>query len=158
MRDPCSHGLTSLYAFGTGAVGDQVAAKGDDNFASLTTTVPVSLYGASYTSIFASTNGYVSLGTGIGAYAVVGFPTTSPGAPVIAAWFADVDTRATLAPPVPLPAGYPTNALPNNMYFRKSTAPSDKARMASDVLIALGVTFTPAEVIVVTWCVCACCR
>ena len=152
-----------MYPFGTGAVGDQQVAKSDDGYVGIATAVPFSLYGVAYTSLYASMNGYVSFGAAIPDWVgcswfptgpnCSGFPTASlaAGAPVAAAWYADADTEAIVAPPSPLPVGYPTNALPNSMYLRKSTSSTDKAHMASDVAAAFSTAFSPAEILVVTW-------
>jgi hypothetical protein len=147
-RDPCSRGLAALYPFGA-AGGDSVLTRADDGSSPLALSTPLKVFGVSYSTIYPSTNGAIFLGAGAPSYQSPGFPTSSLSAPVIAPWLADGNTLAS----VPAIAGY-SNAQPNNVYMRVSSAAADIARMSSDVATAfpsLSPAFAPSSVAVVTW-------
>ena len=148
-RDPCVHSLAYLFAFGP-AAGDAVAPPGDDQSYTLTWAgPPLRFYGANYTTLYANQNGIVSFGASYTAYASVAFPTSSTTIPFAAIYWVDVCTTATIS----AIAGYAT--LPNNVFYRVSTAPSaaDRARFASYVATNLPAepVFAPVIVSVVTW-------
>ncbi len=52
-------------------------------------------FGTSYNSTFVSNNGYVTFGSGQGTFTPTGLTAAYTGLPIIAAYFADVDTRGT---------------------------------------------------------------
>jgi len=54
-----------------------------------------SFFGQSYTSFYANNNGNISFGSGISAFVPTG--PTGANAPLISAWFGDVDTRGALS-------------------------------------------------------------
>ena len=78
-------------------------------------------------------NGYVSLGTGAtGGYTPRRFPFR--GAPMIAPYWADVDTRATGA-----------------VYYNSSTSSYDLRRAGSLISSRYCTTFRPTSLYIVTW-------
>lgn len=104
---------------------------------------------AAYPSFYASISGLVAFSAYTNAAASVPFPTSTVTVPIIAAWWADASTAATLTSI----AGY-TNAVPNNIYIRYAgAAAGDVARMAADVAAALPnePTFTATTFAVITW-------
>lgn len=69
-------------------------ARCDDCFAGPTTLgFTANYFGTSYTNTFVSNNGYVTFGAGQGTYTPSGLTAAYAGLPIIAAFFADVDTR-----------------------------------------------------------------
>lgn len=100
-------GLGGPLDFGTDS-----APRGDDGSSmaavDLTPTFPmgVDFYGMHFTDVWVNINGSISFGSPVGSYTPTSFPRTA-GAPMIAAWWADVDTR-------PVPASDP-NA--NQVYW-----------------------------------------
>lgn len=66
----------------------------DDCFTGTTTLgFTANYFGTSYNSTFVSNNGYISFGSGQGTYTPTGLTAAYNGLPIIAAFFADVDTR-----------------------------------------------------------------
>ena len=67
--------------------------RNDDGFMALNLGFNFTLFGNTYSSLFINNNGNVSFGSGISAFVPDG--PTGATAPVISAWFGDVDTRAS---------------------------------------------------------------
>lgn len=65
--------------------------RNDDGFAALSLGFNVTFFGTTYNSLYLNNNGNVSFGSGISAFVPTG--PTGANAPVISAYFADVDTR-----------------------------------------------------------------
>lgn len=65
--------------------------RNDDGFAALNLGFDVTFYGNTYNSLFMNNNGNLSFGAGISAFVPTG--PTGANAPLISAFFADVDTR-----------------------------------------------------------------
>lgn len=89
------NGGTDPVAPGIAAGFDESAiARCDDCF---TSTVPlpfdVNYFGRTYSATFVSNNGYLTFNSGQGAYTPSGLGADYVGQPIVAAFFADVDTR-----------------------------------------------------------------
>jgi hypothetical protein len=65
--------------------------RNDDGYMALNLGFDFTLFGNTYNSLFINNNGNLSFGNGISAYVPTG--PTGANAPVISAWFGDVDTR-----------------------------------------------------------------
>lgn len=77
---------------GTTTYGDLAMSRGDDNSSNqLSLPFAVNFYGNTYNSFFVNNNGNVSFNTRIGNYTPAPFPIS--GQPMIAPYWADVDTR-----------------------------------------------------------------
>lgn len=93
-------GLGGPLDFGTG-----VLARDDDTSSptaiDLSPTFPggVDFYGSHYTSVFLNMNGSITFGRSLGSFTPDSFPLPASSAPMIAAWWADVDTRGVPADP-----------------------------------------------------------
>jgi len=68
--------------------------RNDDDFTAVPIALPFTftLYGTSYNSVYINNNGNVSFGAGFATYTSTGFPVN--GFPMVAPFWADVDTRA----------------------------------------------------------------
>lgn len=90
---------TTLYGYGT-AAGDVALPRSDDGFQldSLVGKGPggsslvLPFYSTSYDSLYVNNNGAISFGAGVSAFTPQAFPT-SVGVPMLAPFWADVDTR-----------------------------------------------------------------
>ena len=87
-------GLGGPLGFGT-----EVLARGDDSISASVDLTPafatgVDYFGTRYTSLFVNTNGNVSFGASLSEYTPMPFPAARR--PIIAAWWADVDTRGMI--------------------------------------------------------------
>lgn len=97
---PAYAGAT-LYSFGT-AAGDTALTQCDDCFQNVSflgkgpagSSLSLPFYAKSYTDLFVANNGAISFVSGLGAYTGQAFPTIGLP-PMIAPYWADVDTRAT---------------------------------------------------------------
>lgn len=72
--------------------------RNDDGFSgpiAFNYSTPFSFFGTSWTTFFANNNGNISFGAGISAFNPTG--PTGASAPLISAWFGDVDTRGALS-------------------------------------------------------------
>ncbi|MFO0686565.1 MAG: nidogen-like domain-containing protein [Sandaracinus sp.] len=93
-------GLGGPLDFGAG-----VLARGDDTSSpmaiDLSPTFPsgIDFYGGHYTSVFLNMNGSITFGRALGAFTPASFPLPASSAPMIAAWWGDVDTRGVPAEP-----------------------------------------------------------
>lgn len=141
---PVQAGAT-LYSFGA-AAGDTALARCDDCFAAASwaglgpagSSLSLPFFRSSYTSSFVSNNGVLSFNSGVSTYTEGAFPTR-PSLPIVAPFFADVDTR---------------NALSGQVWYRTSQDSSLLATLAQDVQVANGgatVTFNPTFAQIVTW-------
>ena len=93
----------TLYAFGA-AAGDTALAACDDCFSPVVSwagagpagsSLTMPFYGGTYNNLYVNNNGLVSFNGGVAAYTGQAFPVTYLGqTPMIAAYWADVDTRA----------------------------------------------------------------
>ncbi len=94
-----AHGGAVLFNYGT-AAGDSKLAANDDSFGLVpfhgvgpaASSVSMSLFGATYGGVYVDNNGALSFGSGLASYSPASFPSRS-GFPVLAAFWADVDTR-----------------------------------------------------------------
>jgi Nidogen-like len=67
----------------------------DDCFTAVTPLgFSANFFGSTYTQTYVSNNGYVTFGAGQGTYTPTGLTAAYSGLPIIAAFYADVDTRA----------------------------------------------------------------
>ena len=74
----------------------QANGRNDDGFSGpINFGYTLNFFGNNYTSFFANNNGNVSFGAGISAFVPSG--PTGAAAPLISAWFGDVDTRGPLS-------------------------------------------------------------
>jgi len=113
--------------------GSRRVPTGDDNSVYQSIGQRFRFYGRSYTTIRIYNNGYVSLGGGVtGGYTPRPFPFR--GAPMIAPYWADVDTRGT-----------------GSVYYKSSTSSSDLNRAAGLISSTYRTSFRPNRVYVVTW-------
>ncbi len=93
-------GLGGPLDFGAG-----VLARGDDTSSpmaiDLSPTFPsgVDFFGGHYTSVFLNVNGSITFGRSLGTFTPESFPLPASSAPMIAAWWGDVDTRVVPADP-----------------------------------------------------------
>lgn len=97
--------LAAAFAFATFAVADTALAgpvasgfnatalpAGDDNYAPASLgSLSLNFFGTTYTSLYVNNNGSVSFGNGLDTYVPFGL-TGNTSVPIIAAFFADVDT------------------------------------------------------------------
>ena len=140
---PVQAGAT-LYSFGA-AAGDTALARCDD--CSLATSwaglgpagssLSLPFFRGSYTSSFVNNNGNLSFNAAIGVYTGQTFPFST--IPILAPFFADVDTRG---------------ALSGQVWTRTSQDTSLLATLAQDVKSAYGgasVNFNPSFAQIVTW-------
>jgi hypothetical protein len=116
---------------------DSELPSGDDQIGTITLNVNSQLrfFGVDYTEIFVSTNGVISLGDDQTTVVSIPFPLTAVE-PIIAPYFADVDTTGT-----------------GNIYYRQSTTSSD-LQFATNLIrngFAAFQSFTASQVIIVTW-------
>lgn len=73
--------------------GGTVARCDDCSTAPTTLGFTANYFGTSYASTYVSNNGYVTFGAGQGTFTPTGLTAAYTGLPIIAAFFADVDTR-----------------------------------------------------------------
>lgn len=145
LTDPCAKLLQHLYPFG----GTDSVVQACDDCSEGPYQLPAGqtfrYFGASYPAMYISNNGLVSFGGPVGTYTALQFPIS--GFPVVAPFWADVDTRGGT---VSTPAG-----LGNQVYWRMPTTPNsaDVIRMASDVATTFPSEppFTATVLFVVTW-------
>ena len=151
-RDSCVRNLAYTYPFGAIANDTLLSTKADDASFSLSWTgTPFRFYGTNYTLLYPTTNGAIFLGAAsIASGTTATFPASGLSAPVIAVFWNDGSTQSTLS----TIAGF-SRAVPDNIYYRVSAAPSasDISRMASDVALSLPTepAFTASSMVVVTW-------
>lgn len=150
-RDPCSGALTNLIAFGP-SVGDAAVAPNDDDFVGPLSLAgrPVRMFSRDYASVYLSNNGLISMVAGIGEYVPLPFPLVrTPANPVVAALWADVDTRTAV------PGTVGNGLTRNTVYYRYGTAPSaaDASRLAADVAASfpLEPAFNAGSAVIATW-------
>lgn len=72
----------------------QLARNDDGSTAAITLGFSANYFGTTYSSTFISNNGYLTFNSGQGTYTPDGLGAGYSGQPIIAAFFADVDTRA----------------------------------------------------------------
>jgi hypothetical protein len=79
------------------AVGGDPCQRNDDDFTAVAIALPFtfSLYGTPYTTVYINNNGNLSFGGGYCTFTPSGFPVS--GFPMVAPYWADVDTRAALS-------------------------------------------------------------
>ena len=140
---PVQAGAT-LYSFGA-AAGDLALPRCDDCYEAVTTAgtgpagsaLSLSFFGKSYTGLFVNNNGLVSFNAGVSAWTGQAFPYAS-GWPLIAAYWADVDTRP---------------AASGQVWHRTTQDASLLATLGSEIRGSfLGATsFNPTFAEVVTW-------
>jgi len=84
-------------AGGNGPADPMDACQRNDDDISLSIPLPFTfdLYGTSHTSVFINNNGNISFGAGFSTFTSTGFPVT--GFPMVAPFWADVDTRNVLS-------------------------------------------------------------
>jgi hypothetical protein len=96
-------GLIRRTFGGATGIGSNCLAPGDDGFSTVDVAAAFSgalhFYGGTYNTFFVNTNGNITLAARTSTYTPMGFPSAATG-PMIAPWWADVDTRG---------GGQPTN-------------------------------------------------
>ena len=141
---PVQAGAT-LYSFGA-AAGDTALARCDDCFIQTSwaglgpagSSLSLPFFRSSYTSSFVNNNGGLSFNSGVGTWDLGAFPTGSLP-PIVAPFWADVDTR---------------NALSGQVWYRTSQDASLLTTLAQDVKSAYGgvnLSFNPTFAQIVTW-------
>ena len=149
--DPCAGGLRGLYRFGP-SVSDSVVPLEDDNYISVPLGQwPIRFFGGSYSSLYVNNNGCLSFSIGVPGYIPQPFPQSrgAGGNPVIAPFWADVDTR--------MDAGAVGNLTRNRVYYRVRSgaqiAPADAAQLRDDVaaIFPAETDFTARVMVVATW-------
>lgn len=96
-----AHAGATLYSFGT-AAGDTALTKCDDCFQNVSflgkgpagSSLSLPFYAKSYTDLFVANNGAISFVNGLSAYNGQPFPVSYLNTPMLAPYWADVDTRA----------------------------------------------------------------
>ena len=104
-------GLGGPLGFGTSSL-----SRGSDSVSSEVSLTPLfptgfDFYGRHYTSVFVNTNGNLSFGTALPTFTPTPFPLGATSRPMIAAWWADVDTTLPLT----------TDANQNLVYYAVDT-------------------------------------
>ena len=141
---PVQAGAT-LYSFGA-AAGDTALTRCDDCFIQTSwaglgpagSSLSLPFFRSSYTSSFVNNNGGLSFNSGVGTWDLGAFPTGSLP-PIVAPFWADVDTR---------------NALSGQVWYRTSQDASLLTTLAQDVKSAYGgvnLSFNPTFAQIVTW-------
>lgn len=85
--DPATGGIA------TGFDGTAIAACDDCSTDSIALPFALNYFGQSYTATYVSNNGYLTFNQGQGTYTPSGLASGYSGLPIVAAFFADVDTR-----------------------------------------------------------------
>lgn len=96
LGGPSGYGLAE-NCFSNSDDGSWATADAGTTGSAIALPVAVRLNGSLYSSVFLNTNGNVSFGASLGSYSPTPFPSMS-GRPLIAPWFADVDTRGGGSP------------------------------------------------------------
>ncbi|XP_011409624.1 PREDICTED: CUB and sushi domain-containing protein 1-like [Amphimedon queenslandica] len=125
---------SQLLSFGPGT-NDNTLQRGDDMTASIRLSLPFTFYNTTYTELFVSTNGAISLGDDSSSLVNVQFPQDMMDQPLIAPYLADVDTTGI-----------------GNVYYRHSNAAAD-LEYANEFIRNTG-TFassSASQIVVVTW-------
>jgi hypothetical protein len=92
---PAAHAVPLLNGFGgPSGFGEAFLPANDDGSTSeLALPFPIAFYGKTYNSLWINNNGNVTFTDRLGSYTPNAFPGTQP--PMLAPWWADVDTRGT---------------------------------------------------------------
>ncbi len=77
----------------TGFTSTTLAANDDNYTGAVSLGFSANFFGNTYTSTYVSNNGYITFGGGQGSYTPTGLGSGYSGNPIIAAFYADVDTR-----------------------------------------------------------------
>jgi hypothetical protein len=108
--------ISLVNGLGGSGFGENSLARNDDLYTGLLDVSGVfpnglNFFGTSYTAFYLNNNGNITFGSALGTYTPYNL-TGVTGNPIIAPYFADVDTRGTIV--TPTPGG---NSLGNNLLF-----------------------------------------
>ncbi|WP_375463587.1 autotransporter outer membrane beta-barrel domain-containing protein [uncultured Methylobacterium sp.] len=86
-------GAAAAQAVAPGFNATQLAANDDGSSGAVTLPFPVNFFGTSYSQLYVNNNGNVTFGSALSQFTPVGLGAAYRGVPIIAPFFADIDTR-----------------------------------------------------------------
>lgn len=123
-----------LFPFGPNTT-DVALHRGDDAcYGPVTLAAPATMYGKTYSSLYVSINGVLSMQACISTYTPQRFPIA--GATVMAPFWADVDTRLLDASYLPAVLPGDPAAEPDNVFWRSVSGPAMLADPAYPAILA----------------------